>query len=233
MVVRRIARRLVTLTTGTLLLGSSGCAGTNTAQIAMPWSSSTSDTSPGITTPAEHMAELKALAKKASKATPQEQERVSQDLAHRIQSEQDPLIRQQIVKTLSNYPNPMSAAVLQAAVGDDDPDVRIAACRAWGKRKGPEAVQQLARVIASDTNVDVRLAATRALGETGQREAIAPLSEALVDKDPAMQHRAVESLRGISGQDFGNDVNAWREYAQSGRADVAPSGLAQRMRKLF
>src|SRR5690348_8867181 len=98
MVVRRTARRLVTLTTGTLLLGSLGCAGRNSAQLAMPWSKS-GDPSPGITTPAEHVAELKQLAKSASKATPEERERISKDLAHRIQTEQDPLIRQQIVKT--------------------------------------------------------------------------------------------------------------------------------------
>jgi HEAT repeat protein len=233
MVVRRLARRWVTLTTGTILLGSSGCAGTDTAQLSMPWSSGNVDTSPGITTPAEQTAELKELAKKAPKSTPEEQERVSKDLASRIQREQDPLIRQQIVRTLAVYNTPMSSAVLQAAVGDNDADVRIAACQAWAKRKGPEAVEHLSRVIASDTNVDVRLAATRALGETGERGAIAPLSEALVDADPAMQHRAVESLRKVTGQDFGGDVNAWRQYAQSGRADVAPASFAQRMRKLF
>jgi HEAT repeat protein len=127
----------------------------------------------------------------------------------------------------------MSAAVLQAALGDTEVDVRVAACHAWGQRKGPEAVEHLTRVIASDTNIDVRLAATRALGETRERGAIAPLAEALVDADPAMQHRAVESLRSVTGEDFGSDVNAWRQYAQSGHADVAPTGLAQRMRKLF
>jgi len=233
MVVRRLANPWVALTTGTLLLGGSGCAGTDTAQLAMPWSSGNVDTSPGITTPAEHIAELKALAEQATKAAADERERVSKDLARRIQGEKDPLVRQQIVRTLAAYPTPMSAAVLQAALGDADVDVRVAACQAWGQRKGPEAVEHLTRVISSDTNIDVRLAATRALGETREPGAITPLAEALADSDPAMQHRAVESLRSLSGEDFGNDVNAWRQYAQSGHADVAAPSIAQRMRKLF
>jgi HEAT repeat protein len=233
MVVRRLANPWVCMTAGSLLLGGSGCAGRNTAQLAMPWSGKSVDDSPGITTPAEHMAELKALADRAPKSTPDEHDRISKDLARRIQREQDPLIRAQIVRTLAAYPTPMSAAVLQAALGDTEVDVRVAACQAWGQRKGPEAVEHLTRVIASDTNIDVRLAATRALGETRERGAIAPLAEALVDSDPAMQHRAVESLRSVTGEDFGSDVNAWRQYAQSGHADVAPVGLAQRMRKLF
>jgi HEAT repeat protein len=179
------------------------------------------------------MEELTALAQRASKSTPVEQEKVAADLARRIQREKDPLIRQQIIRTLASYPTPMSGAVLEAALGDEHADVRIAACHAWGQRKGDEAVKQLTRVISSDTNIDVRLAATRALGETRESAAIAPLAEALVDADPAMQYRAVESLKNVTGEDYGNDVNAWRQYAQSGKATAAPVSIAERMRKLF
>jgi hypothetical protein len=39
---------------------------------------------------------------------------------------------------------------------------------------------------------------------------------ALDDPDPALQRRAVESLRQVTGRDFGNDVVAWRTYVQGG-----------------
>jgi hypothetical protein len=39
------------------------------------------------------------------------------------------------------------------------------------------------------------------------------LARALEDADPAVQYRAVASLKKVSGRDLGNDVNAWREWA--------------------
>jgi hypothetical protein len=54
------------------------------------------------------------------------------------------------------------------------------------------------------------------------------LAAALEEGDPAMQFRAVQSLRSVSGRDFGNDANAWREFANGGNPQPAPSSLVQR-----
>ena len=46
-----------------------------------------------------------------------------------------------------------------------------------------------------------------------------------------MQYRAVTSLRQVTGQDLGNDVNKWREYAKANNLHPAkpePS-LAERI----
>ena len=96
----------------------------------------------------------------------------------------------------------------------DGLDVEIAACEAWGHRAGPEAVDVLSQALAGDPDIDIRLAAARALGKTGDGAAMAALAGALEDRDPALQYRAIRSLASVTDQNFGDDVNRWREYCR-------------------
>jgi HEAT repeat protein len=106
---------------------------------------------------------------------------------------------------------------LKRAVQDKDRQVRLRAVEAWAKRPGADAIPVLAETLASDTDFDVRLAATRTLGRFRDPTAVQPLSVALEDSNPALQYRAVESLKNITGRDFGSDLDAWRRFA---RGDV-------------
>ncbi len=180
------------------------------------------------------MAELRALAKTGPPTSPDQQQRVARELAEEFRGEEDPLIRAQIVWALAKFETDEAAAVLREATEDSSADVRIAACRAWGDRAGPEAIQLLGQRISGDTNADVRLAAARGLGETGDRSAATPLGVALEDADPALQYRAVLSLRKITGKRFGNDVNRWRQYVNGETPTTSqPMSIAQRLRGLF
>jgi HEAT repeat protein len=149
-----------------------------------------------------------------------------------IQTEQDPLVREEIVRTLAGIPTETAAKVLAAGMKDSEPRVRVAVCQAWGKRvaaanpAGPgaspdadSATRMLSQALASDTNIDVRLAAARALGKVqNDPRAIGALGIALKDRDPALQVRAIASLKESSHKDFGNDVSKWQQYVDS----VAP-----------
>ena len=124
--------------------------------------------------------------------------------------------------------------MLEATLDDPDADVRAAACEAWGTRPGADATEVLVRTLASDVDIDVRLAAARALGQTGDPAAIEALGHALEDRDPAMQYRAIESLREITGEDFGNDANRWRQYVRGETPDPPqPVSLAERLAPWF
>ena len=122
-------------------------------------------------------------------------------------------------------------AILLAGLNDSDTETRRFACESLGRRGGPESVRELSRVATSDADADVRLAAVKGLGYTRDRAALAPLAEALADSNPAMQYRAQESLRAVSGRDFGADVQAWREYAQSGNTEAPEVNLVERLRR--
>ena len=132
---------------------------------------------------------------------------------------------------MTEYPQPAAGGVLIGALADSDKETRRIACTCLGKRGGAQAVTELSRVIASDTDFDVRIAAVSALGITGQSSAVAPLAEAIIDPDPAMQAKARESLTAVSGRDYGNDVQAWREYAKNGKTDAPEVSLAERLRR--
>ena len=54
-------------------------------------------------------------------------------------------------------------------------------------------------------------------------EAVLGLSAAIKDRDPALQYAGVQAMKSASGQDLGNDVEAWRQYAST-LAPAAPLG---------
>jgi hypothetical protein len=206
-----------------------GCARTtNGSKFAFPWQNDTKEKIPGIKTPQERIDELKELAAKG----PNKPE-VSAELARQIQHEQDPQVRLYIVRAMATMTDQTASAVIHAGLEDPSNEVRIACCEAWGKRGGPEAVRELSTVLEAESNIDVRLAAARALGVTKQTTAVPVLAKMLADNDPAMQRRVIESLKGVSGKDYGYDVEAWRQYAAGEKVKTRSLSLAERWRNLF
>jgi HEAT repeat protein len=193
------------------------------------------DRLPGVIPPAERTVALRKLAEEARSADAARKQKIAEDLAQQIRQEGDPLMRAEIVRTLGECPGPTADNILRAATGDPEADVRVAACEAWGKPGHAGAATALAGLVSGDTDKDVRLAAARALGQSRDPAAIVALGGALEDKDPAMQYRAVLSLRAVTGQNLGNDVNRWREYVKSGTAKplAEPSSIAERFRRMF
>jgi HEAT repeat protein len=184
-----------------------------------------------IKTPEDRATELRQLAKDAHARSPEEQIRITAELANEIRSEEDPAMRRNILRTLAEYRTPQALDMITAGLQDSDLEVRRVACEALGRQGGPQAVQHLVQASTADTSVDVRIAAVRALGETKDKAALAPLADALADSDPAVQFRAAESLRLISGRDFGANVQAWREYARTGSSSAPEVNLAERLRR--
>jgi HEAT repeat protein len=226
-----IGRQILTLALGILALLLPGCAD---MPAWVPFQSPRSDDLPGVVTPAAKIAQLKNLSSEAAKSDQETRHRVVGQLVTAIRSETDPLIRVEIIRTLGDYPDPVADSVLKAALNDPDADVRIAACEAWGKRGDAQAAALLAPLLTTDVNQDVRLAAARALGKNKDPQAIAALGDALSDSDPAMQYRAVLSLKEITGQDLGNNVDRWRQYVKEGHTQPAQSAsMAERLKKMF
>jgi len=187
----------------------------------------------GIKTPKDRVVELRKLAKSAHKQSLAVQERTVAELAEDYKGESDAWVRREILRALAAYPQPQAGAVLVSALADAEVETRRVACAGLGTRADPTAVQELSRVVASDTNLDVRLAAVEALGRTGDQKALGPLAEAMADADPAMQWQAERALVAASGHDYGNDVQAWREYAQTGKTGAAEVSFAEKLRRTF
>ena len=178
--------------------------------------------------------ELALLRKNADELGEAEREKIARELMRPLADDPSPLYRAQVVRTLASLSTPVASDGLRLALQDEDSQVRIEACRAWTRRGGAEAVSALTHVVRTDTDLDVRLAATRQLAEFRDPTAVSALGLALDDADPALQFRAMQSLKSITGKDFGNNVPAWRQYVQDGTyqpSDV-PS-IADRLRNFF
>ena len=157
----------------------------------------------------------------------------TQDLVRMMLEEHDPRVRGKILETAAEYDTAAATAICTGAMQDPNEAVRIRACDVWAKRGGAEAVQLLATRFQTDADLDVRLRALKMLGELKDKQAIPVLARALEDADPAVQYRAVASLKQVSGRDLGNDVNAWREWAVDPEAHKAEWSIAEGFRRLF
>jgi hypothetical protein len=160
--------------------------------------------------------QLRRLASQASSMPAAEQERVSQELARLLREDPVDLLRIEAIKTIAAFPTATAASTLNSATKDKDADVRIAACLAMKQRPEQEATRALEEVLRSDSDIDVRLAATEALGAFRSPAAVQALGIALDETDPAVQHRAMRSLQSASGQDFGMNAVAWRDFVKGG-----------------
>ena len=206
-----------------LPVAASGCGG-------WPWWEKAAPVDPALyaQSGAFRVEQVQGVAAGLPKVTLDEQNRICANYATQMQTESDPLVRLEIVKAVANCPGPQAAAILYGGMKDPYQDVRIASCKLWGKRGGPEAARVLSEALAGDLNVDVRLAAARALGDVKDPSAVYALGVALEDKDPAMQSRAIASLKTSTGKDLGENVEPWRQYARSVQPGLPNTAIAER-----
>ncbi len=180
------------------------------------------------------LAEMAALRESAADLSAAQQRHWSEEMQYILETHDNPLLRAAAVDALAEFAIPESNQGLKIALHDSDSSVRRSACCAWGKRSDQEAVQMLSESLGSDTDIEVRIAAARELGRFRDPVAYQALGLALHDKDPALQYRAVESLKRASGKDYGTDLKAWQTFAQG--QDPGPEyvpSLAERVRKIF
>jgi HEAT repeat protein len=182
-------------------------------------------------TPKMRLDAIQQFAARADGTDSSEQQEHVNQLARQIQIEPDPLVREAIVRATGEFRTALSFQILEAGLKDESAQVRIASCESLGVRADARAVPGLAAVLRDDEEKDVRLAATEALGSIKDPTAVGALAIALEDRDPAMQYVGVQSMKSVTGKDYGGDVAAWRQVAagQSPPEPPAPS-IAERIR---
>jgi HEAT repeat protein len=176
--------------------------------------------------------QLAELRGRAPTLPPEEQERLSTELAVEIQREKAVVMRSEIVRTLSAFPTQQARSAIQLAAADADPYVRRAACVALSQSPDAESLQVLSQTVANDTDIDVKIVAARALGKFRDPQAATALVTLVDDNNPALQQTAMDSLRTVTGKDYGYSASAWREYMQGGTPTPPPApSIAQRLRE--
>lgn len=146
-------------------------------------------------------------------------------LAEIVQKDPILLLRIEATKLLGLFPVEFANDGLIIAMNDAKVDVRKAAVEAWSNISGEAAVENLQKLAAGDTNTDVRQSATRALGTIDTASSVRALGLVLDDPSPGVQYRATNSLKEITGEKFGTDIAAWRQYVSSNFAKLPDSQM--------
>ncbi|MEZ6234248.1 MAG: HEAT repeat domain-containing protein [Phycisphaerales bacterium] len=130
----------------------------------------------------------------------------------------EPNVRVAAIRALGNHAGPEQAGILVAALDDPEERVRLEAARSLQRIHAPDAAIDPLRLmlrIENEPSAEVRAAAATALGQYPRGTVVQALIASLEDRTLAVNHASLESLRILTGQDFGYDRRAWSTWAQA------------------
>ncbi len=184
---------------------------------------------PGVVLPRERLKSWQASVKAAK--TPEERAAVAGQLQNEFAREQDPFLRREILRLVAKLDDSTAAAMASSAVNDPAELVRVEACGILGTVGGSASVSVLAGALQKETSPDVKQAIIQALGNAKDPSAVPVLADLLDERDPAFQYLAMQSLRQVTGRDFGNDVRQWEAYVRGEEPPEKPAAsLANRVK---
>lgn len=149
--------------------------------------------------------------------------------------ETDPLVRTQVARTLGIWAAESSVDELATCLEKDPaPQVRAECARSLGEISTPEARAALVGALRKDRQSAVRVAAAQALRHHGDVESGQALAEVLgtQERDAAVRYYAADSLRYLTGQDFGYDAQGWSDFLAEAENPLADYGKPPKHRKI-
>jgi hypothetical protein len=150
-----------------------------------------------------------------------------------IENDVSPEMRRLAVYASRNLDAALAMPLISKGLDDRSQKVRMEACRVLGVQGSEQAARMLAGTVGSETDQDVRNAAIEALANHQNSVAIDSLRMALTDRNPATRSLAVQSLRGATGKDYGEDPDVWIAALDGKPAEEVPTRFADRLRSLF
>ncbi len=181
----------------------------------------------------QRMSQLADLADSIHEMSAEEQKTWFEHLKNIGETDPSPEMRRLVVRAARNLDGTMAMPLIETGLDDDSMKVRMEACRSLGVRGGDQEARLLAATLGTETNLDVKQAAIRALGEHQNATAIDSLRVALNDRNPATRTLAVESLRGSTGKDYGDDPEVWIAALEGKPTEETPTRFADRLRSFF
>ncbi len=181
----------------------------------------------------QRRAELTQLTDVIGTLPPSRQQFWAQHLQKMIENDPSPEMRRLAVRAAGNMKDTSALAMIEKGLDDESMKVRMEACETLGRRKGDESVRLLAATLGSETSQDVRHAAMTALGQHKSPMAVDSLRVALSDRNPATRSLAMQSLRGATGKNYGENPDVWIAALDGKPADEAEMRIADRIRQIF
>ena len=157
----------------------------------------------------ERREQLHSLAGKIASMDGKDQQFWGTHLGRIVSNDPSPEMRRLAVLAASRTKTTNALEIIKKGLDDDSIKVQMEACHALGVRSEPEAAQLLAAKIGSTSELDVKHAAIAAIGKHPGDIPVGSLKIVLKDQNPATLNLAINSLKGVTGQDYGNDPKTW------------------------
>jgi len=150
-----------------------------------------------------------------------------------LANDDSPEMRRLAVRAAGRLNDPSAMAMIDKGLDDDSVKVRMEACNALGRRSGDEAARMLVATVGTETSQDVKHAALTALANHKSEIAVDSLKIALADRNPATRDLAVQSIKGATGKNYGDDPKVWIAALDGRPTEEVPTRLAERVRDMF
>lgn len=181
----------------------------------------------------ERLKQLTRLGDTIQTLPPDRQVFWSGQLIAMIENDGSPEMRRLAVRAARGLEDTQAMPIIEKGLDDNSIKVRMEACRVLGLREGDEAARRLASTVGSDTSNDVKHAAVEALANHQNPIAVDSLRLVLADRNPATRTLAIESLRGATGKNYGDDPQVWIAALEGEPTEEVPPRFAERVRSMF
>lgn len=166
----------------------------------------------------DRLEELQAVQKQLPTMDQPNQEKWAERLEEIVRNDASPEMRSEAIRILAQLSSPTAERALNTASTDEVEKVRLAACKAWRRRGGNSARDMLLSMAQADESSSVRQAAVTSLAGFNEPEVVRALGNLLEDSSPAIQYNVAESLANITGQQYGGDIEGWKQFINSSPA---------------
>ncbi|QDT06740.1 HEAT repeat protein [Rubripirellula lacrimiformis] len=181
----------------------------------------------------ERREQLTLLADTIATMAPERQQVWSEHLKRMIENDQSPEMRRLAVLAAGNIKDGSALALVEKGLDDESMKVRMQACDSLGDLRSDQAARLLASTLGTETNLDVKHRAMESLAKHKGSIATDSLRLALSDRNPATRSLAMQSLRGVTGKNYGNDPDTWIAALDGKPAAEAEIRIADRVRDLW
>ena len=138
-----------------------------------------------------------------------------------IEENSDPVVKATAIQALARHAKAEDAALIAKQLDSKVEQIRVAAAKGLQRIHNPKIADQIwKKLINEEEPASVRVELAIALGQYSTRDVFEALCAALDDREFAVNLAAADSLRLITGADFGLEQPLWR-----GWADANPDAL--------
>ena len=133
-----------------------------------------------------------------------------------IEENTDPVVKATAIQALARHARAEDAALVAKQLDSKIEQIRVAAAKALQRIHNPAIADLIwKKLINEDEPAAVRVELAIALGQYPSRDVFEALCSALDDRELAVNLAAADSLRLLTGADFGLEPGLWRSWADA------------------